>query len=380
MSETSVKRTALCPACSRRFRWEPRVAGKKILCPCTVKFRMPTKAPVGEAVGLPLTETAETSSSKAGKPSSPSPAARAPASPPASPKATSPPPAAAKPAPPPEEEEELPFLSEEEPAAESLPELTEDEPIVDLVPTRKEVVAPARETYDVDEPEPAPAPRPPVRPAAVAAAEANGAGAEAEGDAESDVPAPMPSMLAGPKSVIERALENREEEYKPPFIWEYGLPGAMIAMGLVLKMALWAFCFGPTLGKGLAAGGILVGIEALVFVPIALGAAVATARAMDVGFGEFWPLVVKLAGISFLCGTLGDSVGFWVFHYGEFDWTYAVTAFAPYPFLLGGPLMLMFRLEFKEAFLPVGIIGIPRLVTVVGLVALAPSLFKMPGG
>ncbi|MCX5659248.1 MAG: hypothetical protein NTW19_05935 [Planctomycetota bacterium] len=358
------QRLALCPTCERRFRWDPRFAGKKILCPCTTKFRMPTKAPVEATVGVLVT----------------------------------PPTAAQKPA---EAEEDLPVLTEEAPeeaAAESVAEAepappADDEAIVDLVPTRKEVIAPApaRETYDVDEEAAAPPPVPPaprVPPTAPAVSEeiveeALGEEVAEDDDAGEAAPPPsppMPSMLVGPKSAVERALAERTEEYQPSPIWEYVVPGAMVALGILFTLGVWAMWLGHTALSGLGAGGILVGMNLLLYLPIAIGAALFTARAMDVGFGAFPPLVLKLAGVSLLCGSMADSVGFWVFHYGEFDWTYLVAAFAPYAFALGPPLMLLFQLEFKEAFMMVAIMAIPRLGLVVGLVALAPSLFKMPEG
>lgn len=436
MTESTI--AVCCPTCGRRFRWAKQFAGKKIRCLCTSKFLMPASQPQGQATGVlmsapirgidlppmqagasPIAERSSGGQGGKRKPEGKAPTAPAPRGGHGDAGVGADAPA----------DEDLPLLSEESPAADDdLPVLGEetpedlgpgspsegpaaapedDEPIVDLVPASKEVLpaAPAHETYDVADdvesppPAPAPAPKaaPPVKPAPAAkpakpakaphadpapqakAAEVPEVEASEEpaaDDAAPDLP-PLPPLAAGPKSAVARALEERDDEYKPSTFLEYTLPAILIVVGVLFTLGVWVFGLGHTPTLGLAAGGILVGLHLLLFTPLAIAAAVFTARAMDVGFGDAIPLGLKLAAISLTLASAADTAAFWVFHYEEFDWTFLVAAFAPYAILLLSAFMATFKLDLKEAFMMVALMGLPRLGLVVGLVALAPGLFKV---
>lgn len=53
MAEASDERVA-CPHCAKRYRWKPELSGRKVVCKCGQKMRLPTSAQgEAEAIGPP---------------------------------------------------------------------------------------------------------------------------------------------------------------------------------------------------------------------------------------------------------------------------------------------------------------------------------------
>jgi hypothetical protein len=180
--------------------------------------------------------------------------------------------------------------------------------------------------------------------------------------------------LGGKTSKVQSALAQREDEVQLSPFKERNLPLLILIVGMIGHVALWqAFMREHLYALGLSLA--MVAVQAIVFVPLALGAVMSVAKLMDLGLGELKPALFKLACITLGAGAVADVLFVAFMAYSDFDsWSIAV-GFIIYMILVGAPLMALFELELHETAMMIALMTVPRLVLVFGAGVLAPQFF-----
>lgn len=155
------------------------------------------------------------------------------------------------------------------------------------------------------------------------------------------------------------------------------LPVALMVTGLLITLGSWRLHFSDSWAKMLTAAGILIALQAVVFLPIALWATVQGSRWMGIVFGPLIPLLLKLVAMTLGTGAMADALLFGLLSQVEFDWTHILVGFLFYMVFIGVPMWLWYRTDLEETALVVALQAFPRVAVVLLAATLAPDLFAV---
>ena len=182
------------------------------------------------------------------------------------------------------------------------------------------------------------------------------------------------AQALGGTSTVERALEERTDDAKgSPFI-EQKLPIILLVVCGLAHFVLWM-----TLGRGLLGGMVtavtLIIVQALIYLPITIAAALNTAKMLDTGFGEFKQAVFKFICIMLGPALLSDFAFLYLAAHATFDmWTVPVSYFF-YFATIGLSMVVLFGVEAPAAALVVLIVTVTKIAAVWVLATIAPHAF-----
>ena len=184
-------------------------------------------------------------------------------------------------------------------------------------------------------------------------------------------------LAAGGKSAVVHALEKGEFEVQPSRFKDIYFPAGLLAVGVLVTFVLWVTT-APRLTAGLLAGTLTIVLEAIIFIPLTLGAVLYAARLYQLDFGPIKPALFKLGSIAVGPGSVADILFFGLMSAADADpWTLAA-GFIIYVILCGAPMALIFELSLYETLLIVSLLVLPRIALVFVLGAMFVGLF-LPG-
>ena len=191
-------------------------------------------------------------------------------------------------------------------------------------------------------------------------------------------PTPRPAArfvtAIAPQRRVTDALAAREDETQPSRFLDLYLPVGLLVVGSVLGTTLCPRFVAKTV-QPLPYILISLGLQTLVFLPVAFLAAVVTARLLDVSFGPLGTVALKLVAVTHGSGALADGTFFAMTVLMGNDWHTPLVGFVPYLIACGLPLALLFGLSVGETALMVGIMYLARFLTVLLLGMTVPHLF-----
>lgn len=170
---------------------------------------------------------------------------------------------------------------------------------------------------------------------------------------------------AGSVPTAPEQVEHRFQDVHLPII--FGIGGVAVVMGGGILLS-------DSLMEGIVSGAMLFAIELVVMLPLMLISLFVAAYLVGTSFGTLGIALLKLTGICLGPGAVGDLVAATVLPYvpGLFA-TIGIT-FAIYLIFLGIPLALMFDLDFHETSMTVGTMIAVRLAAFLFVVT---TLFAM---
>ncbi len=130
--------------------------------------------------------------------------------------------------------------------------------------------------------------------------------------------------------------------------WDVKIPVGLLIFGLLI-LVIHGLATAGAKGGGMILLG--TGVLLVIYVPLTILAMFLASPVLDISFGEFWPAVLKIAGIYVFAAAIQD-VGSTVVH-PLLGWALAGLAML---FLYGKA----FRLSFGEAFAAVLVVGLVR--------------------
>lgn len=263
MAEASDDRVA-CPNCGKQYRWKPDLAGRKVVCKCGQKMRLPTTVS-GEIEPL------------------------------------GPPPKPVDP----NEGSTYDIEFNEEPAARA----------DHATGSARSASAPSK----------CPSCNQPLKPGAVLCVNcgynlesgkqlqtniAEAPADEAANDAANETPAAASPLAAlGGSSAVTRALEEREDEVQPSPIIEFYLPLGLIVLGLLMRFAQ-AMYFGDDAVDGFLDALIVTSMDLAISIPLLLLGLLVSVKLLSVSFGPLGQALFKLLAILLGPAALGDIVAY----------------------------------------------------------------------
>lgn len=209
------------------------------------------------------------------------------------------------------------------------------------------------------------------------------ASSASENTVKPEAPAPLGGLwtqaLSAKASVVETALEQREDDAKPEVFKDKYLPGAMIVLGVAGVTAAWIVMGSVqgslSVGKSMLGAGLILASQVLIFLPLATASAFFVARLTETAFGDLPTTVFKLAAILLFAGAASDSVFFTMLVGQEFDFRVFFVGFALYTGSFGLLLWRLFDTDFHESMVFVVLLMTPRLFTAVLVLPFAKELF-----
>ena len=180
--------------------------------------------------------------------------------------------------------------------------------------------------------------------------------------------------IVGMASPILNSSEEEEARIEQRYQFrEFYLPLIMIGMGLVVVLT-GSIVFNPNHLEGLIIGGIFIGAQVVVMMPLFLISIFIAAKVLDADFGLLHKALLKLTGICIGSGAIGDVISmlimphlmtFCFFFPGIFGIIFIFfSIFLIYLLLIGIPLALMFDLDLHETIWTIVIIITVRVVSI----------------
>lgn len=210
--------------------------------------------------------------------------------------------------------------------------------------------------------------------------------------AQEESPAPVPAAAADPTSLgglyaqamgggttaVQRALEEREDEIQPSIWREKVVPVVVIIFGVIAQYGSWLVLthYEPkvTMGEAMAGATVQLLLQIILYLPIAVGSTFAAANMMQLGFGELWSTILKLAAILIFPIAFVDVIFFSVLVGQEFDFRVMLIGVALYLILASPLVWLLFETDLNETVILAGVFMAPRFVAVFLLVPPAKGI------
>ncbi|MEX0776525.1 MAG: hypothetical protein WD042_12545 [Phycisphaeraceae bacterium] len=205
----------------------------------------------------------------------------------------------------------------------------------------------------------------------------------ASGAAAPPLPTPAPALpnsvfaaaALASKSRLDQTLANREDEvHGSPFI-EQMLPWILLAGGAAAAPLLNIALLGE-LGFGLTVWAAMVGLQVLVFLPVAFITLTLVSRWFNCELGALTDVLRKLAPIVLGTGAAADAVFLYIAMMMGGDYYTPVVGFPLYLLLCGLPLAIFFGWGLGETTLTIFFFLLPRVVIVLTLAMAFPKWFE----
>ncbi|WP_145078075.1 hypothetical protein [Poriferisphaera corsica] len=197
----------------------------------------------------------------------------------------------------------------------------------------------------------------------------------ATGGVETSTQFGLYAQASGGKSAVARALEERVDDITPSKVKAWYIPLVCIPIGWLVTIGLMIFLTGdPSKGSFIAVEVIM--IQMIVFIPTAIWALLFVADWFDLAFSDFKTTLLKIAALTFLPAAICDVLLVQIMAIAGFDHWYLVACLAPYLFLCGVPVGLMFAMQLNEASIFLVLLFIPRAAAYFGLATIFPDYFQ----